>query len=173
MEQIYSMLGISAEVEAFGNAVLKDLKERFEKIDAVAEYNQAKVLRAMQEERVDGTCFAGSTGYGYNDNGRDKLEKVYARCFGTEAALVRPQITCGTHALAIALSANLLPGEFVRVEMVCRPFLCRVVRFVAEHAEFLLFRPLAAESVVTEVADADHDESLQIRTAVQRTAAFP
>ena len=78
MEQIYSMLGISAEVEAFGNAVLKDLKERFEKIDAVAEYNQAKVLRAMQEERVDGTCFAGSTGYGYNDNGRDKLEKVYA-----------------------------------------------------------------------------------------------
>ena len=111
MEQIYSMLGISAEVEAFGNAVLKDLKERFEKIDAVAEYNQAKVLRAMQEERVDGTCFAGSTGYGYNDNGRDKLEKVYARCFGTEAALVRPQITCGTHALAIALSANLLPGD--------------------------------------------------------------
>ena len=111
MEQIYSMLGISAEVEAFGNAVLRDLKERFEKIDAVAEYNQAKVLRAMQEERVDGTCFAGSTGYGYNDNGRDKLEKVYARCFGTEAALVRPQITCGTHALAIALSANLLPGD--------------------------------------------------------------
>ena len=111
MEQIYSMLGISAEVEAFGNAILKDLKERFEKIDAVAEYNQAKVLRAMQEERVDGTCFAGSTGYGYNDNGRDKLEKVYARCFGTEAALVRPQITCGTHALAIALSANLLPGD--------------------------------------------------------------
>ena len=111
MEQIYSMLGISAEVEAFGNAVLKDLKKRFEKIDAVAEYNQAKVLRAMQEERVDGTCFAGSTGYGYNDNGRDKLEKVYARCFGTEAALVRPQITCGTHALAIALSANLLPGD--------------------------------------------------------------
>ena len=111
MEQIYSMLGISAEVEAFGNAVLKDLKERFENIDAVAEYNQAKVLRAMQEERVDGTCFAGSTGYGYNDNGRDKLEKVYARCFGTEAALVRPQITCGTHALAIALSANLLPGD--------------------------------------------------------------
>ena len=111
MEQIYSMLGISAEVEAFGNAVLKDLKERFEKIDAVAEYNQAKVLRAMQEERVDGTCFAGSTGYGYNDNGRDKLEKVYARCFGTDAALVRPQITCGTHALAIALSANLLPGD--------------------------------------------------------------
>ena len=111
MENIYGMLGISPEVEAFGNAILKDLKERFEQIDAVAEYNQAKVLKAMQEERVDATCFAGSTGYGYNDDGRDKLERVYARCFNTEAALVRPQITCGTHALAIALSANLVPGD--------------------------------------------------------------
>lgn len=105
------MLGISSEVEAFGNEILKDLKEKFEQIDAVAEYNQAKVLKAMQAERVDATCFAGSTGYGYNDDGRDKLENVYARCFNTEAALVRPQITCGTHALAIALSANLLPGD--------------------------------------------------------------
>ncbi len=111
MEYIYGMLGISPEVEAFGEEILKGLKERFEKVDAVAEYNQAKVLKAMQDERVDGTCFAGSTGYGYNDNGRDKLESVYARCFHTEAALVRPQITCGTHALAIALSANLRPGE--------------------------------------------------------------
>lgn len=111
MENMYGMLGISSEVEAFGNEILKDLKERFEQIDAVAEYNQAKVLKAMQAERVDATCFAGSTGYGYNDDGRDKLEKVYARCFNTEAALVRPQITCGTHALAIALSANLLPGD--------------------------------------------------------------
>lgn len=108
---MYGMLGISPEVEAFGNEILKELRERFDQIDAVAEYNQAKVLKAMQEERVDATCFAGSTGYGYNDDGRDKLEQVYARCFGTEAALVRPQITCGTHALAIALSANLLPGE--------------------------------------------------------------
>ena len=108
---MYGMLGISSEVEAFGNEILKELRERFDQIDAVAEYNQAKVLKAMQEERVDATCFAGSTGYGYNDDGRDKLEQVYARCFGTEAALVRPQITCGTHALAIALSANLLPGE--------------------------------------------------------------
>lgn len=111
MENMYGMLGISPEVEAFGNEILKDLKERFEQIDAVAEYNQAKVLKAMQAERVDATCFAGSTGYGYNDDGRDKLENVYARCFNTEAALVRPQITCGTHALAIALSANLVPGD--------------------------------------------------------------
>ena len=111
MDNIYGMLGISPEVEAFGNEILKGLKERFEKIDEVAEYNQAKVLKAMQEERVNATCFAGSTGYGYNDDGRDKLENVYARCFHTEAALVRPQITCGTHALAIALSANLVPGD--------------------------------------------------------------
>ena len=111
MKNIYGNLGISPEVEAFGNEILKGLKERFEKIDEVAEYNQAKVLKAMQMERVDAGCFAGSTGYGYNDNGRDKLEAVYARCFHTEAALVRPQITCGTHALAIALSANLVPGD--------------------------------------------------------------
>ena len=111
MENIYGKLGISPEVEAFGNEVLKDLKERFEKIDEVAEYNQAKVLKAFQDERVNAGCFAGSTGYGYNDDGRDKLENVYARTFNTEAALVRPQITCGTHALAIALSANLVPGD--------------------------------------------------------------
>lgn len=111
MEQIYGMLGISPEVEAFGKKVLKDLKERFEKIDVVAEYNQAKVLAAMQKHRVSAECFAGSTGYGYNDQGREVLEQVYAAAFHTEAALVRPQITCGTHALAIALSANLLPGD--------------------------------------------------------------
>ena len=111
MGQIYGMLGISPEVEAFGEKVLKDLKERFEAIDVVAEYNQAKVLAAMQKHRVSAECFAGSTGYGYNDQGREVLEEVYAAAFHTEAALVRPQITCGTHALAIALSANLLPGD--------------------------------------------------------------
>lgn len=111
MEQIYGMLGIFPEVEAFGEKVLKDLKERFEAIDVVAEYNQAKVLAAMQKHRVSAECFAGSTGYGYNDQGREVLEEVYAAAFHTEAALVRPQITCGTHALAIALSANLLPGD--------------------------------------------------------------
>ena len=111
MEQIYGMLGISPEVEAFGEKVLKDLKERLEAIDVVAEYNQAKVLAAMQKHRVSAECFAGSTGYGYNDQGREVLEEVYAAAFHTEAALVRPQITCGTHALAIALSANLLPGD--------------------------------------------------------------
>ena len=101
----------AATVYEFGQSVLDSLKARFEGIDAVAEYNQAKVIRAMQEHRVDATCFAATTGYGYDDLGRDKLERVYASAFGTEAALVRPQITCGTHALAVALSANLLPGD--------------------------------------------------------------
>ncbi len=111
MEQIYGALGISPEVEKFGEEILKGLRERFAEIDAVAEYNQGKVIGAMQKERVNADCFAGSTGYGYNDMGRDTLESVYASCFHTEAALVRPQITCGTHALTIALSANLLPGD--------------------------------------------------------------
>lgn len=111
MSSMYQVLGIAPEVEAFCERVLDHLKERFENIDAIAEYNQCKVIAAMQKERVDAACFAGSTGYGYNDAGRDTLERVYAACFQTEAALVRPQITCGTHALAIALSANLLPGD--------------------------------------------------------------
>ena len=108
---MYASLGVSREVYEFGQSVLDSLKARFEGIDAVAEYNQAKVIRAMQEHRVDATCFAATTGYGYDDLGRDKLERVYASAFGTEAALVRPQITCGTHALAVALRANLLPGD--------------------------------------------------------------
>ena len=111
MNSMYKQLGISPEVEAFGEKILDGLKERFAKIDEVAEYNQCKVISAMQKHEVSANCFSGTTGYGYNDFGRDVLEKVYASCFHTEAALVRPQITCGTHALAVALSANLLPGD--------------------------------------------------------------
>ena len=111
LEQMYLDLGVSPAVYARGERVLKDLQERFAGIDQVAEYNQAKVLHAMQENRVNAACFAATTGYGYDDVGRTTLEKVYASCFHTEAALVRPQITCGTHALAVALSANLLPGD--------------------------------------------------------------
>ena len=106
MTDIYASLGISPEVYDFGAAVLRDLRTRFDAIDETAEYNQAKVLHAMQKNQVRGACFATSTGYGYNDLGRDTLEAVYAACFHTEAALVRPQITCGTHALALALSAR-------------------------------------------------------------------
>ena len=108
---MYKKLGISPEVYNFGEEILAGLKERFEQVDAVAEYNQCKVISAMQKNRVNAACFAATTGYGYDDVGRDNLEKVYADCFHTEAALVRPQITCGTHALAVALSANLLPGD--------------------------------------------------------------
>ena len=108
---MYENIGISPEVYAYGEATISRLKDRFEKIDQVAEYNQAKVLAAFRKNRVSATCFAASTGYGYNDEGRDKLEQVYADVFHTEAALVRPHITCGTHALTIALSANLLPGD--------------------------------------------------------------
>jgi cystathionine beta-lyase family protein involved in aluminum resistance len=108
---MYENMGISPAVYAYGESTIARLKERFEEIDQVAEYNQAKVLTAFRKNRVSATCFAASTGYGYNDMGRETLEKVYADCFGTEAALVRPQITCGTHALAVALSANLLPGD--------------------------------------------------------------
>ncbi|MBE6911034.1 MAG: hypothetical protein E7473_00740 [Ruminococcaceae bacterium] len=108
---MYEKLGISSAVAEFSEKILEKLKPRFGEIDKIAEYNQAKVTLAMQKKRVCAECFAGSTGYGYNDRGRETLEEVYAECFNTEAALVRPQITCGTHALAIALSANLLPGD--------------------------------------------------------------
>ena len=109
--KLYGQMGISPAVYAYGESVIAHLRERFDTIDQVAEYNQAKVLEAFRKNRVSATCFAASTGYGYNDEGRDKLEKVYADVFHTEAALVRPHITCGTHALTIALSANLLPGD--------------------------------------------------------------
>ena len=111
MEQMYKSLGVSPQVYQFGEKTLEALKERFQAIDRMAEYNQGKVLLAMQENKISAACFAATTGYGYDDVGREKLEKVYAHVFHTEAALVRPQITCGTHALAVALSANLLPGD--------------------------------------------------------------
>lgn len=107
----YETLGISKEVLDFGTSVEKELKERFDKIDTNAEYNQLKVIAAMQKNKVSAECFQASSGYGYNDLGRDTLERVYADCFCAEDALVRPQITCGTHALALALMSNLRPGD--------------------------------------------------------------
>ena len=109
--ELYQQMGISPAVYAYGEKTLDRIRSRFDAIDKIAEYNQAKVLSAFQKNRIAATCFAATTGYGYNDEGRDKLEQVYADVFHTEAALVRPQITCGTHALTIALSANLLPGD--------------------------------------------------------------
>ena len=111
MENIYKSLGICDELFSLGEQVLESMAERFLKIDRTAEINQLKIISAMQKNRVSAACFAGTTGYGYNDLGRETLEKVYADVFHAEAALVRPQITCGTHALTVALSANLLPGD--------------------------------------------------------------
>lgn len=109
--EFYMSIGISPAVYEYGEKTIAKLQGRFAEIDKVAEYNQAKVLSAMQKNRVSAACFAATTGYGYDDVGRDNLERVYADVFHTEAALVRPQITCGTHALTVALSANLLPGD--------------------------------------------------------------
>lgn len=108
---LYKEMGISEKVLSFGARVEAEQKERFAAIDENVEYNQLKVLRAMRKNRVEAACFAATSGYGYNDLGRDKLEEVYADVFHTEAALVRPQIACGTHALAVALSGNLRPGD--------------------------------------------------------------
>ena len=108
---IYADFGISDKVFAFGEKIVEALRCRFDSIDKVSEITFAKVICAMQKNRLNTACLMTSTGYGYNDIGRDTLEKVYADIFHTESALVRPQITCGTHALALALSANLLPGD--------------------------------------------------------------
>lgn len=110
-QSIYQSLGIEHNVFQFGETILETLYDRFQKIDEIAEYNQLKVVKAMQDAKVSEACLLGTTGYGYNDLGRDTLEKVYANVFHTEDALVRPQITCGTHALALALMSNLRPGD--------------------------------------------------------------
>lgn len=111
LKEQYAKLGISKAVLDFGDEILLSLKERFARIDEIAEYNQLKVIHAMQKCRVSEACLSGTTGYGYNDLGRDTLEQVYAEIFHAEDALVRPQITCGTHALALALMSNLRPGD--------------------------------------------------------------
>lgn len=103
--------GISEQVFSFGEQALAGLRERFDKIDEIAELNQMKVLAAFRKNKVSEACLQGTTGYGYNDLGRETIERVYADIFHTEDALVRPQITCGTHALALALMSNLRPGD--------------------------------------------------------------
>ena len=111
LKQYYENMGISSEVYDLGESILKELKPRFDEIDKIAEFNQLKVLKALQDCKVSEACLLGTTGYGYNDIGRDTLEEVYSKIFHTEDALVRPQITCGTHALALALMSNLRPGD--------------------------------------------------------------
>lgn len=110
-EAIYKQMGIDNQVYRFGEEIWNSLEKRFREIDVISEYNQLKVIQAMQKNRVSEACLSGTTGYGYNDLGRETLEAVYADIFHTEDALVRPQITCGTHALALALMSNLRPGD--------------------------------------------------------------
>lgn len=107
----YEDMGICQEVSSFGEKIADGLQGRFAQIDETAQINQLKIIHAMQKNKVSTECFTQSTGYGYNDYGRDTLEKVYADCFHTQEALVRPQITCGTHALSLALMSNLRPGD--------------------------------------------------------------
>ena len=111
MREMYQNMGICDEVYDYCDNIIKSLHDRFEEIDKNAEYNQMKVIKAMQDNKVAEMHLSGTTGYGYNDDGRDTLEKVYSDIFKTEDALVRPQIICGTHALNVALSSNLRPGD--------------------------------------------------------------
>lgn len=113
IQKLYHDMGISGAVYRFGEQVSDSLQDRFQEIDNMAEYNQLKVVCAMQKNKVSEACLLGTTGYGYNDLGRDTLEAVYASIFHTQDALVRPQITCGTHALALALMSNLRPGDLL------------------------------------------------------------
>ncbi len=110
-EQLYETMGIDKKVFDFCNDIANGLEERFKEINKVAEFNQLKVLNAMQKCKASEACLYASSGYGYNDMGRDTLEEIYAETFHCEAALVRPQIACGTHALAVALAGNLRPGD--------------------------------------------------------------
>lgn len=111
MREMYKNMGICDEVYDYCDNIINSLHDRFEEIDKNAEYNQMKVIKAMQDEKVAEMHLSGTTGYGYNDDGRDTLEKIYSDIFKTEDALVRPQIICGTHALNVALSSNLRPGD--------------------------------------------------------------
>lgn len=111
LRKTYQELGIDPKVLDFCLKIEEKLTERFQVIDQVAEFNQMKVLHAMQKNRLSDIHFAATTGYGYNDIGRDTLESVYADVFQAEDALVRPQLISGTHALTVALSGNLRPGD--------------------------------------------------------------
>ena len=111
LKEQYLEMGISEEIFDFCEKICTELTDRFKKVDETAEINQLKVLKAMQKNKVSDIHFAASSGYGYNDLGRETLEAVYADVFHTEAALVRPAILCGTHALTVALFGNLRPGD--------------------------------------------------------------
>ena len=111
LKNYYKEMGVDEKVFDYAQEVEKGLKDRFETLDAIAQLNQIRVLNAMQKHQIAEMHLGGTTGYGYNDSGREAVEALYADVFGTEDALVRPQITCGTHAIALALFSNLRPGD--------------------------------------------------------------
>ena len=160
LKKLYIDAGISEKVYDFCDDIQKSLKERFEQIDAVAEYNQTKVIRAMQKNRVSAACFETSTGYGYDDLGGETLEAVYADVFEAESALVRPQLMSGTHALTVALFGNLRPGDEL-LSPVGKPYdtlegvigIRTEVGNLAEEMEDVLFDYHLAQSLVNQSGD--------------------
>lgn len=110
-KQAYAQFGIAAELVEKARKIEEYLQTSFADIDSIKSYNQLKVLHAMQKYKVAESDFAASSGYGYNDSGREKLEQVYAEVFGAEAALVRLSISSGTQAIAVALYGCLRPGD--------------------------------------------------------------
>ncbi|MGN0574158.1 MAG: aminotransferase class I/II-fold pyridoxal phosphate-dependent enzyme [Acutalibacteraceae bacterium] len=111
MESAKTFFEFSGKIAEASAAALEKAKEKFGEIEEITEYNQQKVLRAFIDSRVSEADFAGSTGYGYGDSGREKLDRIYADIFGAEDAIVRHSFTCGTHTLAIALFGVLRPGD--------------------------------------------------------------
>ncbi|MDD4716380.1 MAG: methionine gamma-lyase family protein, partial [Oscillospiraceae bacterium] len=110
-EETANYLGLSDRVVRLSRQAESGLKEQFDQVDQIAFYNSQKVLSAFQKQRVAEGCFAGTTGYGYDDRGREVLEAVYADIFHTEDALVRIGFVNGTHAIATALFGVLRPGD--------------------------------------------------------------
>lgn len=111
LREFYLTNGITGEVLDLSEKVLKSLEAEFERIAKVCEYNQMRVLAAFKEHKISDTDFSGTSGYGYDDRGRDKIEEVFARIFGAEKAFVRTQISSGTQAIAMALYGILRPGD--------------------------------------------------------------
>lgn len=107
--------GLNDELILLSEKIEANLKDKFKEIDNICEYNQYKIIKAFQKNKISEVHFNSTTGYGYNDIGREKIEDVYSDVFSTESTLIRGQVTCGTHALAIALFGNLRPGD----ELLC------------------------------------------------------
>ena len=183
MKAQYRACGISENVFRLGETVLETLSGRFAEIDETAEYNGLKVLGAMQEARVSEACLSGTTGYGYNDTGRETLERVYADIFRTEDSLVRPQITCGTHALTVALGGNLRPGDTL-YSPAGKPYdtLEQVIGIrpgkgsLAEYGVSYLETPLLADGgfdydEIGRVIDADTEHRIRL-AAIQRSKGY-